>query len=71
VLAVGSDKLGDLAQDWFLFSTISTRAVRRLIERMLGFRFGIAKMLTQPGSSLERDGRPACWPAGRRRELAS
>jgi uncharacterized protein (TIGR04141 family) len=44
VVAVASDKAGDLSEDLFLFSRISTRAARRLIERSLGFRFGLAKI---------------------------
>jgi uncharacterized protein (TIGR04141 family) len=44
VIAVASDKPGDLAEDLFLFSRISARGARRLIERNLGFRFGLAKI---------------------------
>lgn len=41
VVAAASDKPGDLAEDLFLFSRISARGARRLIERNLGFRFGL------------------------------
>lgn len=44
VIAVASAKPGDLAEDLFLFSRISARGARRLIERNLGFRFGLAKI---------------------------
>jgi uncharacterized protein (TIGR04141 family) len=44
VIAVATDRKGPLSEDLFLFSKLSMRNSRRLIERNLGFRFGLARM---------------------------